>query len=415
MQKSIIVLLLSIIVITQYSCSKDEPITNDDGVIISLQPNWVRSLHKEGTFFSNSIIREHLIHDGNPIVSTTDGENNYYINKIDINTGEDIWRWNDVFSGFTGLIDISYAYIHDDLMWYQFGTRSYTIDLSNGMTVRKERFNDSFDSEISGIKNMVFLRGPFIDTNNYEYQLGYYADLRTGEKNLFLKPNFSHNYALSDGKVGAVSSIVPFVENQDTFLSVVLSEPLPNWYIDSYLGLYNFSKKEWIYDRVETVIPTQANGLSDFPIIYEDKVYANFGNEIVCHNLQTGEQIWKEQFPLDFQFSGFIVKEGRVIANCENQILYCLDADTGSELWTGEGSGTSSRLRYLNGVVYFSGGAPSKIFAVEAATGKTLWRLEASLIEEGAERFKSDFYVIENKKKVVVCTFKNAYCFDAIR
>jgi outer membrane protein assembly factor BamB len=414
MQKSIIVLLLSIIVITQYSCSKDEPITNDDGVIISLQPNWVRSLHKEGTFFSNSIIREHLIHDGNPIVSTTDGENNYYINKIDINTGEDIWRWNDVFSGFTGLIDISYAYIHDDLMWYQFGTRSYTIDLSNGMTVRKERFDESFDSRVTGVGDKVFVLGRTrLDSNRYT-QYGYDADFITGEKRVAVIPNLSLDYIADDGLIGGVSNYFAFTENNDTLLSVVYVEPMENWYIDSYLGLYNFSKKEWIYDRVSLVTPSQS-GASSFPTIYENKVYMSLGNKIVCHNLHTGEQIWKEQFPLDFQFSGFIVKEGRVIANCENQILYCLDADTGSELWTGEGSGTSSRLRYLNGVVYFSGGAPSKIFAIEAATGKTLWRLEAGLIEEGAERFKPDFYLIEDKKKVVVCTFKNAYCFDAIR
>jgi hypothetical protein len=282
------------------------------------------------------------------------------------------------------------------------------------MTVRKERFDESFDSRVTGVGDKVFVLGRTrLDSNRYT-QYGYDADFITGEKRVAVIPNLSLDYIADDGLIGGVSNYFAFTENNDTLLSVVYVEPMENWYIDSYLGLYNFSKKEWIYDRVSLVTPSQS-GASSFPTIYENKVYMSLGNKIVCHNLHTGEQIWKEQFPLDFQFSGFIVKEGRVIANCENQILYCLDADTGSELWTGEGSGTSSRLRYLNGVVYFSGGAPSKIFAIEAATGKTLWRLEAGLIEEGAERFKPDFYLIEDKKKVVVCTFKNAYCFDAIR
>jgi len=412
-ERILITSMILLMVIVHPSCTKDEPITNDDGVIINLEPNWVRLLHKEGTFFSNSSIRENLIHDGHPIVATTDGEDNFYINKIDIGTGEDIWRWNDVYGTY---IDISYSYLHDNLMWYQKSRDSYTIDLSNGTTIRKEQYEEPFDREISGLENMIFLRGITQDSSsNNWYQLGYTCDLGTGQKSMFLKPNFSHNYIRNDGGAGATSNIVPFIENQDTFLSVVFSEPMENWYIDSYLGLYNFSEKEWIYDRVSLVTPTQGNSLSGFPIIYEGKVYMSLGNEIVCHNLYTGEQIWKEQFPLDFLFSGFIVEEGQVIANCENQVLYCLDAETGNQLWTGEGSGTSGRLRYLNGIVYFSGGSPSKIFAIEAATGATLWRLEANLIEQGTERFKSDLYVIPDKKKVIVCTFQNAYCFDAIR
>lgn len=406
------VFMILLVIVAHSSCTKDEPITNENGAIIDLEPNWVRLLHREGTFFSNSVIREHLIHNGHPIVATTDGENNFYINKIDIDTGEDIWRWNDVYDN--SYIRISYAYIFNDLMWYQKGKESYTIDLSSGTTVRKEQYNETFDIRLTGVDSKIFLLGETnLDSNRYA-QYGYDADLQTGEKSLSVIPNLSLDYITFGGLIGGISNYTTFLENGDTMLSVVYIEPMENWYIDSYLGLYNFSKKEWVYDRISITTPAQT-GLSGFPIVYEEKVYMSLGNEIVCHNLHTGEQIWKEQFPLDFQFSGFIVKEGRVIANCENQVLYCLDAETGSELWTGEGSGTSSRLRYLNGVVYFSGGAPSKIFAIEAATGKTLWRLEASLIEEGAERFKPDFYVIEDKKKVVVCTFKNAYCFDAVR
>jgi len=81
-QKILITPMILLMVIVHPSCTKDEPITNDDGVIIDLEPNWVRLLHKEGTFFSNSSIRENLIHDGHPIVATTDGEDNFYINKI---------------------------------------------------------------------------------------------------------------------------------------------------------------------------------------------------------------------------------------------------------------------------------------------------------------------------------------------
>jgi outer membrane protein assembly factor BamB len=141
---------------------------------------------------------------------------------------------------------------------------------------------------------------------------------------------------------------------------------------------------------------------------------------LVCHDISTGEQVWKRPFSQDFMFSGFIIEEDKIIANNENLTLYCLDPESGSTIWTGEGAGTSSRMSYLNGIVYFVGGSDSKFHAVDIETGQTVWRLNAEKLEGYDGKFKTNaVYVIPGesgkKGKVIALTHMNAYCFEAYR
>lgn len=75
----------------------------------------------------------------------------------------------------------------------------------------------------------------------------------------------------------------------------------------------------------------------------------------------------------------------------------------------------------MNGVAYFSGGGPLGIFAKDIKTGKTLWKLDASLYEKetGGAFWRKEVNVIPaqngEKAKVVVCSEKYAYCFEAVR
>jgi outer membrane protein assembly factor BamB len=154
------------------------------------------------------------------------------------------------------------------------------------------------------------------------------------------------------------------------------------------------------------------------PAIYNNKFYANIGHELVCHDIATGNQVWKRQFEQDFMFSGFIIEENKIIANNEDLKLYCINPETGNNIWTGEGSGTSSRMSYLNGIVYFVGGGDGKLHAVDVSNGKTVWRLDASKFENLDASFGPNaVYAIpdENGKKgkVVALTGMYAYCFEA--
>ncbi len=110
-----------------------------------------------------------------------------------------------------------------------------------------------------------------------------------------------------------------------------------------------------------------------------------------------------------------------VIVNNEDQYVYALDPMTGNQLWKVRDSGTSSKMRYMNGVVYFNGGASGRLHAIDIREGKTVWKIDPQLIGEFPdEAFRGTaIYTLagENGKKgkVISLTGNNAYCFEAYR
>ena len=86
---------------------------------------------------------------------------------------------------------------------------------------------------------------------------------------------------------------------------------------------------QWVYER-KLMAPPTTNSSAYEPIIYNNKLYAWVGKNIVCHNLDTGEQIWRKSFPQDFLFSGFIIEDDKIIANNEDTFTYCLNPENGN-------------------------------------------------------------------------------------
>lgn len=403
------------------ACKKDEIRINEQGEIVGLEPLWKTAIQRGDRPYSNSIIRAHLAYGRKVLLATVEGESDHWLTAVDVDTGEDLWKWNEVYEPWEKF-DITYAYSHQNLMTYVRGGRHYCIDLETGQTHWRIRREDSYRSEIFGLRDSYFITGPNIDSlPGYRTNIVYRGNLYSGELETYLyPPDIDFTTGGEADLVTGFNRVLPVERNGKQYLILDGSDPFPNWYYDRFLGLYNATDQVWEYNRINIAEPKQNNTIRNL-IVYEEKVYTNAGNEIACHDLWTGEQRWKRKFPLDFLFSGFIVADGRVVANCENSVLYGLDADRGTTLWEGEGAGTSSFLegRYLNGIVYFSGGSTGRIHAVDTETGKTVWRLEPGRIEKGAEDWKPDIYVIPGqggeKGRVVACTPLHAYCFEAYR
>ena len=414
------IILLVIFLIVHPSCTKDEPIgelIEEDGTIVSVPYLWKRNLHKNNQPFSNSIIDEHLVYNGNPIIATTEGNGDRWINLIDINTGQDVWKWNDIYEAPTEKFSIRRTHFYNNLMTYQVGSRSYCINLDNGTTYWKKRHNRSFNVKISGLDENVFLFGEPNDTlQEYDTYVGNEMNINTGEINEFLYTDIDFNSGGEGNRVTWVFHIEPFRHTDGKiYLMVVSHDHFPNWYINQFVGLYNYTNREWVYNR--KMISEGNNTGTNYMVIRNDKAYMTSGHSMNCVDIWTGERLWRKEIQGSISFSSFIVEEGKVIGQDEAMNVYCWNAETGSLQWQTDGAGTSSRLRYLNGIVYFSGGSTSKIHAIDISTGKNVWLLKPELIEEDATDFKPDIYAIEGengeKGKIVVCTPMNAYCLEA--
>lgn len=401
-------------------CRKEEvevEQTDESGVVISKPFVWEKSLH-ENEDSSNSFFEEEIIYDGNIGIPTTNGEGNRYLSFINPATGETLWKWNDIYNAPTERVNISYSYEYNNLLTYQYGINSYCINLNTGNTNWKSQRNVSFTNKILPYQeNYYFTFAPILNSdNNFEY-IAYKGNIETGEIAPFLKANLSSEYVSPRESVGGINYISTIPENENLLL-VTYSEPLPNWEVNSFFGLYNTLSNTWLWERKLLSEPTVNTSVHTPPLIYNNKAYANVGKEIVCHDLETGEQVWKRQFMQDFMFSGFIIVENKLIGNNEDGILYCLNPDTGDIIWQTQGSGTSSRLSYLNGVVYFVGGADVKLHAVDINKGETVWLLDAKYLDKSMFKINAvSVFAAEGDQpaKVIALTIQHAYCFEAFR
>jgi outer membrane protein assembly factor BamB len=216
--------------------------------------------------------------------------------------------------------------------------------------------------------------------------------------------------------------MVPYEINGVQHLAVVYQELTSSeiWNFQSYLGLYNLETNDWVYERKIMNEPNLYGVSLAPPVIFNNRFYANIGHELVCHDLSTGERVWKREFEQDFMFSGFIIEDGRLIANCEDTYTYRLDPNTGATIWRTKGAGTCSRMSYLNGVAYFVGGSTGFLHAVDTENGQVLWRIDASRFESAQASFTTNaVYCIPGeggaKGRVVALTGMYAYCFEAAR
>ena len=190
--------------------------------------------------------------------------------------------------------------------------------------------------------------------------------------------------------------------------------------ISSKFGVYNVTRRQWEYKDIEFAPPAYGLVVDNLPQIHGDKVYHTVDRWITCHELATGREVWKQRFDGNFMFGGFVVVNGVLAANCEDLFLYGLDAQTGRRVWKTPSSGTASPMSVLNGVAYYSGGGDGHLYAVEVATGRTLWRLDSPDLKTSSAAF---FYAAvaavpgrDGGHGVVVAhTGLNVYGFEAAR
>ncbi len=405
------------------SCHKEDsnPIqTDNEGVIVSIPYEWKRTLHEQGVT-SNGHLDFPVYYQGNIAIPTTNGENNRFLTMISPDTGDTIWQWNDSYLPYSNQIIIFYHYQNNNLLTYQTGGRTYCINLDNGTTHWKIQREISFHSKVSGIGNTYFTLGESSSLyEEYQEHVAYKGNLDTGEIEEYIIPNFTLEHIMG-GRIGDVTRVEPYMFNDVQHLAITWQELTDDtvWRFQTYLGLYNYETNTWVYEKEVMNEPFIYGVVLAPPVIYQDKIYANVGKHLVCHDLATGNQLWSKQFTQDFSFSGFIIEDDKIIANNEDTYTYGINPQNGTILWKTESAGTSGRISYLNGIAYFVGGSTGKLHAIDVETGKHVWKLEASRLGEPAgNSFKTNaIYVFptsgSNPAKIVALSHLNAYALEA--
>jgi hypothetical protein len=295
--------------------------------------------------------------------------------------------------------------------------------METGKTQWRKRLDRSFQSMVFGKDESFYMFGrsdAFPDS--VDQSIVFKGNISTGEIEEYLAPDYTLAYFFPGNRVGDVTAAVPIDIDGSEHLIVVWQEPFFEFFWQSYIGLWNQKTKKWVYQK-SIINPEKAfNGvLLNPPVVYQDRIYLAVGFDLAAHDIRTGKQLWRNQFRGEIFFSNFIIEEGMLIVNNEDQFVYAFDPISGNQLWKIPGSGTSSKMSYLNGVVYFNGGATGKLHAVDIRSGKTVWKIDSDLLDgPKGDRFRiTAIYTIPGKNgkkgKIIALTGGYAYCFEAYR
>ncbi|WP_375445008.1 PQQ-binding-like beta-propeller repeat protein [uncultured Fibrella sp.] len=219
---------------------------------------------------------------------------------------------------------------------------------------------------------------------------------------------------------GMIGETLPFKKDGEILVTVLYNDPAKSGSrYSTAMGLYNYTQRKWVYERV-TLNGSYPNSNVSWAKLYNGKVYHTSTRSMQCNDVMTGKLLWSVNFDQGFGSSGFIIQDGKIFGNNDNRYTYCLDPETGAQLWKEESSGSASPISYLNGVLYFMGGGDGRLHAIDAATGKHLWRLRSPDVDKNSGAYFYGTCVAVpgqggSKGRIVATTGLNAYGYEAIR
>ncbi len=418
---------LLIILLSLLSCCKDDnkkenTILNNRGEITFLPYLWKYQINVDGKINHNPELRNNMVFGGNVIIPTTENSKSRFLTCLNSVNGQKQWQWNDWYQPLTEGGDFTWDVRHNNHLHWTTGSRRYTIDLATGENVFRHRNEDlfSFSSRFSSDQDEIYFNSQINTDDGFIVYPIFKSNIYNSEIKEVLRIPFSKDTLGVENRTKSPDWITPISFDGKKYLFIISAQAYPEWYYDQRVNLYNLTDNKWIYRDKIAAIPKQNNG--GWSKLIGNKFYFTAGREMFSYDVFTGTQIWKREFPHDFTFSGFEIFENIIVANCENGRTYGLNLLNGTIIWETEGSGTSSKLqnRIMNGIAYFVGGGPIYVYAKDIKTGKTIWKLDPLLFEkdEGGAIWRKEINVIPaqngEKPKIVICSQRYAYCFEAL-
>lgn len=346
---------------------------------------------------------------------------------LNLETGKPIWRWRDVIRPTEEIMLLDYqgheVYQYQNLLLYQYGPRNYCINVENGSTVWKKTTGYSGVGLCYGLGAQYFTFGTPIelyDKGIWE-QIIYRGDILTGKEEKILMPNYSRKHVglgITPFHVGSINDVRPIVEGKDILLLITYTElgSERNEY-EAYLSLYNLTQQKWLYDRKPLWGGRKVGVLNGAVRLRGDKMYIITSNEVVCHNWRTGDRVWIKVLPSFAEIQGVFENRYMVLYDSMST-LYCVDADTGEQIWKlGNETLSYTSSYYAEGILYYL--SKGRLRARELKTTKLLWDIPSDT--DG--KLDGHFWVFVTglpgkdgeKGRIFTRTGYHTYCFEAIK
>jgi outer membrane protein assembly factor BamB len=336
---------------------------------------------------------------------------------IDKESGQLLWEWSDLFwENYEQFDHLSSKVIYNDILAFTIGSRNYALSINSGTTLWKNQTATSL-SNLRGKNNLIY-RASILDPpeiSSYCEKI-MEADIQSG--------NWSVIFEVNGGDSLRQGLTIPtFYEDFNGDELMLMANSIVNrqqneakGYVTPYLINYNKTKNQLNY-TVQLDEPGLYSRVDWFPIVDNGRVFLLVESLMACHDIKTGNRIWAKRFKSDFLFSGAILDNGKIYANCEGLYpsLYCINAETGAIIWEKPSAGTCSPLQYHKGVLYFVGGSTGLLHIVNASNGKEIHNIKApSQFKDHDDFFSRKCTVDKETDRLYVTSQTTAYCYPTV-
>jgi outer membrane protein assembly factor BamB len=421
-------MFFSLILLIQ--CTKNEPeiLTDINGVIVDQPYVWKVKLSDHD--YIGFYIEPTIYYNDGILMGAENEEGNEYLVFIDTKEGE--IRWKLDYYDRSDFFALQEAYQYNDVLIEREHDILYNLDLKTGSFKWIKNIDDDSYAWISGIDSLFFLFNECSYPTNEQYKVYSvsYSNINDGSINPLVIADLGdlpEPDLLKQNMIGGFRYVKPFkdVVSGDYELLCYYGKNYPlhdseEMESQSYVGLYNFSKKIWVYERVEL---GKFNWLEGFtPTIIGNRFYHTLSGGITeCRDLNTGAKIWRKENNFQYSYKGFVIADGKMIVMDDlTGNLIALNINYGNELWRTKTAASPSMLYELNGVVYFTTDGDGNLYAIDISEGKVLWRISSP--DEKSDRynsFKCECKLIPGKDgekgKIIVSSFTHGYCYEAAR
>jgi len=401
---------------------------DEQGAITSMP--WLWRVSSTENDYNGGIVSYPVYSNKGVLLVAENKNGNNYIRFHSIKRGKVIWS-QDYISPVT-FFNIGDPYIYRNAIIIRDRQNIFSIDLKTGLYNWKMTDEALGFNWLSGIDSLFFSLNSITDPKTgYPITSAFVGNTETGEQKLFLIPDLGDlptpNLERVNFSLGGFRYLKPF-KDMGSGQVLLLCYYYKNYYLpsgsdqvsQSFLGLYNFTLKKWVYERIPL---GDYNWLEGFtPTIIGDHIFHVLSEGVAeCRNLYTGQIIWRIENDCQYSGCGFIIFNDKLIVMDDrygNLIAYHIS--DGHEIWRTKSSSNIGYMQELNGIVYFRGGGDGCIHAVEAETGKYIWHLISPDIKEDPYNYFMDqCFVIPGREgkpgRVIVSSFSHTFCYTAAR
>jgi outer membrane protein assembly factor BamB len=389
------------------ACNKVENVNNEPNLIWSVSLSSDKLI--QTSVYANVQYKGGLLLGG----MEQDGRSLIFLN---IEDGKWKWKWKDYLGDDSGGI-LEWPYLFENKLFIVDGRYQYCIDLDNGKTLWKKKTPNYWGNYASGISTNYLIPARFYENGDGTFQGKVVSgDIATGNESILAEIPFSKKYIDRNNSYGDPWGKCEYIKNNSVEgILVFYSDDLSPTELRIMLGLYDINKKTWMYNK--PFVTNNNFGMRPATIINNTVINA-VGKTLQCNNILTGEIVWTQNLS-DLNSSEVGLADGKLIVTTQDRITHCIDPATGKELWALTTSGNPGIVRELNGIAYFVGGN-AKLFAIDVTAGKILWQFSSPDEQINSKAFWQEGVRVVpgangQKGKVIVSSYLNGYCYEAIR